>query len=91
MRIEAYSQVQQLYNTKKTTRTSSAGSVSRKDALEISSKGKDFLAVKKAAMEAADIREEVTAPIKAQVQKGTYDVSPESFAEKLMAKYNARI
>ncbi len=90
MRIQAYSQVQQLYNTQKSTKTSSTTKVSRKDALELSSIGKDFQTAKKAVSEASDIREDVTAPIKAQVQNGTYEVSGESFAEKLIAKYNAR-
>ena len=36
---------------------------------------------------AADIREELTAPIKAQVQNGTYSVSNESFADKLLKKF----
>lgn len=90
MRIEAYSQIQQLYSTKKSTKTTSTTKVSRTDAVELSSIGRDFQTAKKAVNEAADIREDITAPIKAQVQNGTYQVSGESFAEKLMAKYAAR-
>jgi len=90
MRIEAYSQVQQLYSTKKSVKTASTSSVSRKDAVELSSKGMDFQLARKAVKEAADIREDITAPIKAQVQNGTYEVSGESFAEKLLAKYAAK-
>ena len=87
MRIQAFSQVQQLYGTKKSTRTSSTSSTSKRDALELSSIGKDFQTAKKAVSEAADIREEITAPIKNSIQNGTYEVSGESFAEKLIAKY----
>lgn len=88
MRIEAYTQVQQLYKTKRNTKTSSTTSVSRRDQLELSSIGKDIQTAKKAVTEAADIRSELTAPIKAQIQNGTYEVSGESFADKLIAKYN---
>lgn len=90
MRIQAYTQVQQLYNTQKNKKTSSTTTVSsKKDALELSSIGKELQIAKKAVSEASDIREDVTAPIKAQIQNGTYEVSGESFAQKLIAKYNA--
>ena len=89
MRIEAYSQIQQLYNTKRTARTTATSSVSKRDALEISSIGKDYQTAKKAVSESADIREDVVAPLRSQVQSGSYDVSGESFADKLLAKYNA--
>ena len=34
----------------------------------------------------ADIREDLTAPIKARLKEGTYQVSAEDFAEKLLRK-----
>ena len=72
MRIEAYTQVQQLYSTKKTAKAAKTNKVNRADAVEISNVGKDFQAVKKAVSESADIREELTAPIKAKINSGTY-------------------
>lgn len=87
MRIEAYNQVQQLYQTQKVNRTQAASAVARKDKVQISSIGKDIQVAKTAVAGAADIREDVVAPIKAKVQNGTYQVSAESFAEKLLAKY----
>ena len=89
MKIQAYTQVQQLDSPKKSNRTSSTTTVSgRRDALELSSIGKDIQTAKKAVSESADIRESITAPIKAQIQNGTYEVSGDSFAAKLIAKYN---
>lgn len=35
----------------------------------------------------SDIREDVTAPIKAKIDAGTYEVDMGSFADKLMQKY----
>ena len=87
MRIEAYTQVQKLYNNKKVTKAESKKNVSFSDQLQISSFGKDMQVAKAAVEASADVREEVIAPLKASIQDGTYEVSAESFAEKLLAKY----
>ena len=88
MRIEAYTQVQQLYKSDKSAKATKTASTGRQDQVEISSIGKDFQTVKKAVAESADIREERTAPIKASINAGTYQVSGEKFADKLIAKYD---
>ena len=49
--------------------------------------GRDMQIAKEAARAASDIREEVTAPLKASIEAGTYHVSTESFADKLFSKY----
>lgn len=87
MRIEAYTQVQQLYNTKKPARLQSPAHASAIDKIQISSIGKDIQIAKSAVAAAPDIREEMVAPIRTAVANGTYQVSAESFAEKLMQKY----
>ena len=86
MRIEAYNQVQQMYQSQKVNRSQKTGKVASTDRLQISSFGKDIQTAKAAVAGASDIREDVTAPIKARIQSGTYQVSPESFAEKLLKK-----
>lgn len=87
MRIEAYNQVQQLYQANRTNKTQKSASVTRTDKVQISSFGKDIQTARAALSATPDIREELTAPIKARIQDGTYEVSNESFAEKLMKKY----
>lgn len=87
MRIGAFTQVQQLYGTKKTTKAQQKGSTNFSDRVQISSVGKDIQAAKQALAAGGDIREDVTAPIKARIQAGTYEVSAESFADKLFQKY----
>lgn len=87
MRIEAYTQVQQLYSAKKATQAKNSTAARFTDQVQISSKGKDILSAKAALAATPDIREDVTAPIKAKVQAGTYEVSAESFADKLLKKY----
>lgn len=88
MRIEAYTQVQQFYKTKKVAKAESKKNVSFSDQLQISNIGKDMQVAKAAVAESSDIREDVTAPIKARIQAGTYEVSTDSFADKLLEKYD---
>ncbi|MCD7836457.1 MAG: flagellar biosynthesis anti-sigma factor FlgM [Lachnospiraceae bacterium] len=88
MRIEAYNQVQQLYKSQSSRKTqSSSGSARSTDRVQISSVGKDFQTAKAALADTPDIREELTAPIKAEIQDGTYSVDNETFADKLIRKY----
>lgn len=49
---------------------------------------RDMQIAKEAARAASDIREEVTAPLKASIEAGTYHVSTESFADKLFSEYD---
>ena len=87
MRIDPYTQVQQLYNAKKPVKVQGKTGSASSDRIQISSIGKDIQTAKNAVAAADDIREELTAPIKASIANGTYEVSGESFAEKLMRKY----
>ncbi len=88
MRIEAYTQVQQLYNNKNTAKTKQTTKASFADQLQISSLGKDIQTAKQAVANAPDVREEVVAPIKTAIQNGTYQVSSGSVADKLLEKYD---
>jgi len=89
MRIQAYNQIGQVYNTKKPVRTNAATPASKRDAVEFSSIGKDIQLAKKAVAQAPDIRENLTEPLKAKIANGTYEVSAESFADKLIEKFYA--
>lgn len=87
MRIEAYTQVQQLYQSQKVNRSQKTTAMAQTDKVQISSFGKDIQVAKAAVAASPDVREELTAPIKAKIQSGTYEVSNASFAEKLLSKY----
>ena len=88
MRIEAYTQVQQLYNTKKAVRTPADPNVGTTDKIQISSIGRDIQVARAAVDASSDIREELIAPLRAGIENGTYRVSGESFAEKLLQQYD---
>ncbi|MCM1327512.1 MAG: flagellar biosynthesis anti-sigma factor FlgM [Bacteroidales bacterium] len=88
MRIEAYTQVQQIYQSQKVNQSKKANAGTRtNDQLEISSKGKDYQTAKAAVASAPDVREELTASIKAKIQSGSYSVDTNTFADKLLKKY----
>lgn len=87
MRIEAYTQVQQVYGAKSRAKAQNTAKNAGSDRIQISSIGKDIQIAKNAVAAAEDIRSELTAPIKAGIANGTYHVSAESFAEKLMKQY----
>ena len=70
MRIEAYTQVQQLYNATKPAKLQGKAHVSATDRIQISSIGKDIQIAKNAVAAAPDIREDVVAPIRAAVTNG---------------------
>ncbi len=93
MRIDAYSQIQQIYQPKPVQKTASVARTggSFLDNLQISSVGKDIQTAKQAVAQAPDVRRDVIAPIKAGIADGTYSVSTESFADKLLEKFQASI
>lgn len=90
MRINSISQVSQLYNSNQVKRTKSAANVSQMDAISISSTARDYQVAKNALANVPDIREDKVNDLKQSIEDGSYDVSGESFAEELLASYNAK-
>lgn len=88
MRIEAYKQIQQVYNTNNNKNIQKAAKAKHRDELQLSELGKDIQTAKQAVANAPDIRGDVTAPIKDRIQNGTYSVNSNSFADKLLKQYN---
>jgi negative regulator of flagellin synthesis FlgM len=90
MRIEAYSQVQQVYSNNKVGKAQPTKKTNDiRDTVSFSSIGKDIQVAKQAVSAAPDVREDVVAKYKAAIKNGTYDVSGEAFAEKMLANYEA--
>lgn len=90
MRIEAYNQVAQVYQSGKMAgKPKSGGAPAGRDHVTISQAGYDYQIVKKAVAEAPDIREDKVASLKARIDSGSYKVSAGDFASKLLEKYNA--
>ena len=86
MRIDAYNQIAQVYKT-----TSAENARHGRDEVQISSFGRDYQIAKQAVTEAADIREDKVAELKAKVNSGNYFVDTADFAKKLLEKYNTSL
>ena len=92
MRVEAYNQVAQLYNREKTQKVQNTKQMSTgRDEVQISSMGRDYQIAKQAVTEAADIREDKVAELKAKVNSGNYSVDTADFTKKLLEKYNTSL
>lgn len=89
MRIEAYTQIQQMYGTQNTKKADTTKSTtSFKDQLQLSSAGKDLQTAKSAVANSSDIRTDLVNSIKEQIDDGTYDVDVDDFAGKMFDKFN---
>ena len=87
MRIEAYTQVQQIYKPKQPAKNQQVSAASySSDQLQLSMTGRDIHTAKSAVAAAPDVREDLVSSIKAKVNNGTYQVETSAFAEKLLAK-----
>ncbi len=87
MRIDAYSQINQIYKTGSKAKTGKVARTSEKDKVEISSFGKAYQIAKNAVAKSPDVREDRIAEIKSKIDSGTYYVSNEDLAEKLLGGY----
>ena len=84
MRIDAFNQVTQLYKTNSTKKTYKTSNAQVADKLEISQIGKDYQIAKNAVAAAPDVRADKVNAIKQQLASGTYNVSMEEVADKLI-------
>ena len=87
MRIDAYNKINQMQSMSKINKVSSKKSVSQTDKLELSQAGKDYQVAKQAVSNASDIRQDKVEDIKQRLANGTYNVSDEDLADKLLEKY----
>ena len=87
MRIDAYNKVSQLYQTSKVHAVESAKKAGKSDQLEISQTGKDYQTVKQAVAGISEVRMDKVEEIKRKLASGTYDVSMNEVADKLLDNY----
>lgn len=92
MRIGAYNQIAQIYGNQsvKKSNTNSIGTTSTLDQVSFSTMGKDMQVAKAALSSVPDVREDRIQSLKASIANGTYQVSAESFADKILAAYEEK-
>lgn len=93
MRIGAYNQISQVYGNqpvKKSYNSSTYGTTSTTDQVSFSTVGKDMQTAKTALKDVPDVRQDRINALKESIANGTYQVSAESFADKLMAAFEEK-
>lgn len=90
MRIDAYSQIQQMYSASKPANkvASAPKGASFKDKLDISNAGKDLQVAREAVAQAPDVRMDKVEQYKSMIANGSYNVSSEDFAERMLEKFS---
>ena len=88
MRIDAMNQVSQIYRSNRPKKVSNDNRVSFADTLELSQLGKDMQVAKTSVAAAPDVREDRIAQIKAAMSAGTYSVSDDALADKLLDSFD---
>ncbi len=92
MRIEAYNAVSQIYQANKATSVKKAqGAYSQSDKIEFSDVAKTYQTAKTAVASAPDVRADKIAEIKAQMEAGTYKISSEAVADKIIGNLSALV
>lgn len=87
MRIDAYNKVSQLYNSSKIKSTGKVKGDSFSDKLEISKQGIQYQAARQIITQAPDVREDIIKDIKQRLDSGTYQVTNEEVADKLIERF----
>ncbi len=88
MRIDAYNQISQIYKMSDTKKSKNMQKASGTDQITISRVGAEYNLVRQALKNVPDVREELVSDIKKRITEGTYDVSGDSFADKLISRFN---
>lgn len=86
MRIDAYNQISQMYQSTKVRPVKGVKKAANTDVFEVSQAGKDYQTATQAVKEAADIREDKVNRIKEALASGTYNVTGEEFAERMVSR-----
>ena len=86
MRIGGFNQIAQIYNNSTIKQTESTTRPGFSAALEISDAGKDYQTARKALSSVPDVREDLVADIKSRIADGSYYVSNNALADKLLSE-----
>ncbi|HWT73667.1 MAG TPA: flagellar biosynthesis anti-sigma factor FlgM [Mobilitalea sp.] len=84
MRIDAFNKISELYKTSGVKNTAKAKNSSFNDMLELSQAGKDYQIAKQVVARTPDVREATVNDIKQRMEAGTYNITINDVAEKLV-------
>lgn len=86
MRIDAFNKISEVYKATNVKSTAKVKGTGFSDMLEISQTGKDYQVAKQIVARTPDIRESKVSDIKARMEAGTYHITIEDVANKLVEK-----
>ena len=86
MRIDAVNRVSQLYQANSTKKLAKQSKTEKYDTVQISQMGKEYQVAKLAVAAAPDVRTDLVSELKSKLKNGTYDLSMDRLADKLMAE-----
>lgn len=86
MRVDAYNKINQMYQTNKSKKTTTLKKGNEKDSLEISKNGQSYNYIKQVVGSTPDIREDIVSRIKNELVSGTYNISDNDLAERILEK-----
>lgn len=84
MKITRVNQILEIYNTNSTRKSQKINKPGEKDVFTISKEGKDFQTALDALSKVPDIRHDKVNDIKKKIQSGTYNISAEETADKIV-------
>ena len=87
MRIDAFNKINELYKISTVKSSSKTSSTSFSDTLEISQTAKDYQIAKQIVTKVPDVREAKVNDIKQRMESGTYNVTAQDVADKLVDKF----
>lgn len=85
MKISNISQVYKTYEAKPITASKKVSNTSNKDKVNVSDEAREFQIAFKAALSSQSIREDKVQNIQKQIDNGSYNVSAEDIANKIMS------
>ena len=93
MRIGAYNQISAVYGAQPVKQSYNSGKVEAavsRDQISFSTVGKDMQTAKTALNSVPDVREDRVNALRERIANGTYDVSAQNFADKLVAAFETK-
>jgi negative regulator of flagellin synthesis FlgM len=84
MKITRVNQILEVYNTNRVQKTGKTNRTMGKDVFALSEEGKDFQTALSALSKVPDIRYEKVQEIKQKLQSGTYNISAQELADKMV-------
>lgn len=90
MKINGIHNIYEAYQSQMNSSVEKAKKVSEKDQVSLSNNAKDFSSVYKMLSEVPDVRTQKVEQIKQAMNSGTYNVSSEQVAEKILSQFNVK-